>query len=208
MLKSMRLDYGVVAAAMLLAAGLAACSRPPPPAPEPESAELQRVRAQSDQTHRAFMAGLYGEGQALIDTCKPGAPESARLTFHDPDFKRAFTLGFVAEAKGATAMWQGLQQDAATKRVATVGVQGVRLDGNGWRQVRQSLTNPDFATLPPEALSPVGPRYRDQGDTWRIESCLAGNYRLTTRHKPDADRDRDFLRAARGMMRLAGSLYW
>jgi hypothetical protein len=154
------------------------------------------------------MAGLFGEGQALIDTCKPGAVESVRLTFHDPDFKRAFTLGIVAEEKGALAMWQGLQRDAASKRVSTVGVQGVRFDVNGWRQVRQSLLNPNYSTLPPEALSPIGPRYRDQGDTWRIESCLDGAYRLTTRHKPDAYRDRDFLVAARGMMRLAGSLYW
>lgn len=196
-------------AAMVLAlALLAACSQPPQPLPVEESPELLRVREQSNATHRQFATGLFGEGQALVDTCKPGATESVRLTFHDPDFKRSFTLGIVAEEKGALAMWQGLQQDAASKRVSTVGVQGVRFDVNGWRQVRQSLLNPNYSTLPPETLSPIGPRYRDQGDTWRIESCLGGQYRLTTRHKPDAYRDRDFLVAARGMMRLAGSLYW
>jgi hypothetical protein len=187
---------------------IAACSNDaaPPPAPV-ESPDMQRVRAEATATHRTFMTGIYGEGEALVDTCKPGSPETVRLTFHDARWERAFTLGMVAEGKGAVATWQGLREDRANQRVVTVGVQGVRMDGNGWRQVRQSLTAPTYTSLPPEPLIAYGTRGRWDGDTYRIESCLDGKYRLTTRHKPDPLRDIDLLHAAQGMMRLAGSVY-
>jgi hypothetical protein len=195
-------------AAGVVAACLAACSGdvPPPSAPV-ESADMQRVRAEAVATHRAFMTSIYGEGQALVDNCKPGAPEAVRLTYHDARWERAFTLGIVAAGKGADAVWQGLREDREHKRVVTVGVQGVRMDGNGWRQVRQSLTTPNYRSLPPEQLIAYGTRGRWDGETYRIESCLDGQYRLTTRHKPDPDRDIDLIHAAQGMMRLAGSVY-
>ena len=199
---NMRLPFSLTLVVLLGACAPA----PSPPAPV-ESADMQRVRADAIATHRAFMTGIYGEGEALVDACKPGAPEAVRLTFHDARWERAFTLGMVAEGKGAVATWQGLREDRANKRVVTVGVQGVRMDGNGWRQVRQSLTAPNYTSLPPEPLIAYGTRGRWDGDTYRIESCLDGKYRLTTRHKPDPQRDIDLIHAAQGLMRLAGSVY-
>ena len=196
-----------VVAGLLAATLLPACGAPPAPPPLVETPEQLKTRADAVATHRAFMHGIFGEGQALVDACKPGAPEAVRLTFHDVRWERAFTLGMVASGKGADAMWQGLREDRDAKRVVTVGVQGVRMDGNGWRQVRQSLTAPNYTSLPPEQLIAYGTRGRFDGDTYRIESCLDGKYRLTTRHKPDPVRDIDLLRAAQGMQRLAGSVY-
>lgn len=186
---------------------LSACSSPPPPAPRVDTAEQQKTRAAAIATHRAFMTGVLGEGQALVDNCKADVPDAVRLTFHDADWERAFTLGIVAAGKGAVATWQALREDVANRRVVTVGFQGVGMDGNGWRQVRQSVTQPHFATLPPEALIPYGSRGRWDGDTYRIETCIGGTYRLTTRHKPDPEVDRDVIRAAQGMMRMAGGVY-
>lgn len=192
------------ALAMLL---LSACRGSPPPLPHVETPGQLKTRAAAVATQRAFMSGIFGEGQALVDNCKADTPETVRLTFHDVRWERAFTLGIVAQGKGAVATWQGLREDTANKRIVTVGVQGVGLDGNGWRQVRQSVTQPRFTTLPPEELIAYGTRGRWDGDTWRIESCIGGQYRLTTRHKPDPERDIDFIRAAQGMMRMAGSVY-
>jgi hypothetical protein len=187
--------------------GLVACGPESPLVAPVESAEAQKIRAEAIATHRDFITGIFGEGQALVDTCKPGVPDAVRLTFHDPAFERAFTLGFTAEAKGAVAMWQALREDATTHRVQTVGVQGVRMDGNGWRQVQQLLRDPRFVALPPQKVEPTGGRYRPEGDTYRIESCFDGQYRLTVRNKPDAEVDRALFRAAQGMQRLAGGVY-
>ena len=191
----------------VLALVLAGCEEPPKPRPHVETPEQQKIRAEAVATQRAFMSGILGEGQALVDNCKPDTPDTVRLTFHDARFERAFTLGIVAAGKGSDGLWQGLREDREAKRVVTVGEQGVRMDGNGWRQVRQSLTQPNYTTLPPETLMPYGARGRWDGDTWRIETCFGGQYRLTTRHKPDPERDIDFIRAAQGMMRMAGSVY-
>jgi hypothetical protein len=186
---------------------LAACSKPAPPPPHVETPKQLQTRTEAVATQRTFMTGIFGEGQALVDTCKGGSPDSARLTFHDARWERAFTLDIVNEGKGAVATWQGLREDRDNNRVVTVGVQRVGLDVNGWRQVRQSVAQPRFTTLPPEALVPYGTRARFDGDTWRVETCLGGKYWLTTRHKPDPERALDFIRAAQGMMRLSGGVY-
>jgi hypothetical protein len=195
---------------VMLAGLLAACGKAPPPAP-PQPPPMTAVQKQNyDMTvgwMRDLERGLLDDGKATVDLCVPGAPDATRLTFFDKALERPFTLGISANPKGALAVWYGLRYDPASRTFALDAAQGMQLDVNGWRQVRGSVTDARFAALASGSAGGAPPTFGSQGGIWFIETCLDGQYRLVVRDLPYNDADADFARPARGMVRLAGSVY-
>jgi hypothetical protein len=200
--------WGALAGLVLVACG---CGKAAPPAPPPQPPPMSAMDKQNyDLTVgwvRDFERGFLDEGEATVDRCKAGAPDAVRLTFLDARLERPFTLAIGPNANGALAVWYGLRFDPKARTFALDAAQGMQLDVNGWRQVRGSMTDARFAALPSGSAAGGPPNFGSLGGAWFLETCLDGQYRLVIRDLPYSDADADFARPARGMVRLAGSVY-
>lgn len=167
----------------------------------PTAAEAEAMRVamrRASLLHRRSVEALLGEGRALVDTCGAGTPDGLRLTVSRTRHGSAmFVLDLAADAKGAVATWHAFRWDDDARRFAALPVQGVRLDGNGWRQARQLVLDPRFVRLAPVDAGGLN------AETWVMESCIHGRYRIVQRTAP-RDANDPFVRAARGIVALAG----
>jgi hypothetical protein len=199
---------------------VAGCSRQPPAlaqaAPDAPPSSLE-----SSPSFRDFMRRVLGRGNTLEETCRADTPESVRVTLYHGlpqpsmpsdragEFDRAgYTVLIVADAEGAIARWHGIGELLTGYGFRTYGLQGVRLDGNGWRQVQQSLRDPRFLRIEPHATRKG--KFPPDGSfsSWSIEHCREGQYRLLMRDgDPDDAGSREFRRVARTILRLAGDVY-
>jgi hypothetical protein len=203
---------GVVGWIVALAAMLAACGeRAAPPvampvddaAPTPEDLAAEREAVhQASRLHRLRIDQLLGPGQALADTCRPNSFESVRLTVdHARHRISAFVVDLGIDAHGdATATWHVFPWDAAARKYAPLPPRAMRLDGPGWQQARQLVTDPRFAQLPP--VDAVGL----DGATWTVEACVGTRYSFMQRWDPKATDAGEFVRVARALAALAGSV--
>lgn len=168
---------------------------------EPTAAEAEAARVavrRASLLHRGAIDKLLGKGHALVDTCGAGTPDGLRLTVSPARHGSAmFVLDLAADAKGAVATWHAFRWDDDAQRFVALPVQGVRLDGNGWRQARQLVLDPRFLRLAPVDAGGLNV------ETWVLESCTHGRYGFVQRTAP-RDANDPFVRAARGIVALAG----
>jgi hypothetical protein len=203
-----KFQTAAAAALGIVVMGLAGCGdAPPPPGPPPLTPQQQQALAYTHKTFDAFLQSLLGDGHTPAAPCRASAPESVRLTFLDARYARAFTVSVSANQRGALAVWDSITRDAKTRAFGLGYRQGMQLDVNGWRQVRQSVLYARFRSIEPGALSGGPPSFGSQGGVWVIESCLRGEYSLAARDLPYRDQDEDFARTARTIVRLSGSVH-
>jgi hypothetical protein len=131
--------------AILVLTGLAGCKREPAPvtAPAPVVTDKQAIEA-ATAVERKYQDALAKGDLAFLATCAPGSPEAMRLVEMAPDDAQGYSLAITADARGAVAIWQGIRR-LGPKNYQAYGSQGMRLDGNGWRQLRQLLVESPFA---------------------------------------------------------------
>ena len=207
---SLRSDSLARNLALALAATLfaAACGdAAPPPAPPALTAQQVQQLAYTKQVQARFLHDLFGDGVTPAEPCRASAPESIRLLFVDAHWQRAFSVVVGTNQGGGLAVWDQVLRDPKSGAYALGHRQGMQLDVNGWRQVRQAVTDARFRQLAPGAYAGAPPRFGSTGGVWSIESCVAGTYSITVRDLPYAQQDEDFARAARTIVRLAGSVY-
>lgn len=186
----------LVASALLALAG---CGRDPAPvaAPAPVITDKQAIDA-ATANERLYQDAL-GKGElAFLPTCAPGSPETVRLVEMADDDSQGYSLAMTADARGAVAIWQGINHVGGGKYQA-YGPHGMRLDGNGWRQVRQLLGDPVFA----QRARPEMPSSTPSAARAFVVMCLDGERRTVERF----DGSNDYERAVVTMRRLAGNHY-
>lgn len=199
---------GIAGLAALVAALLGACGeRAAPPvddaAPTPEALAAQRDAVhQASRLHRMRIDELLGPGHSLADTCRPNGPEAIRLTVaHSRHRIAAFVVDLDLDPHGnATATWHVFPWDAAARRYAGLPPRTARVDDRAWQQARQRVTDPHFAQLPPVEAGGL------DGATWTIESCVGSRYTFLQRWEPKATDAAQFVRVARELVALAGSV--
>jgi hypothetical protein len=184
--------------ASVVLAGLVGCKREPVPitAPKPVVTDEQAIQA-ATATERQYQNALAKGDLAFLAKCAAGSPEAMRLVEMAPDDAQGYSLAITADTRGAVAIWQGIRR-LGPKNYQAYGSQGMRLDGNGWRQLRQLLVESPFAeggrpvddslTLPPRSF---------------LVSCLAGERRMARAPDSPAAFDRIAVR----MRRLSGNYY-
>jgi hypothetical protein len=125
------------AAAALL--GLAGCQREPAPvaAPSRAATDKQAIEA-ATAAERRYQDALARGDLAYLADCNASSPEVIRLVEMSTDGSQGYSLAMTADARGAVAIWQGLLH-AKDGKYQGYGPQGMRLDVNGWRQVRQRV---------------------------------------------------------------------
>jgi hypothetical protein len=187
----------------MLLAVLAGCDRAPPAAPGPSTAQRdQQAIAAATERERAYQAALAKGDLPFLGGCAPDAGDSIRLV-ESGNGNDGYSLAVVADDRGAVAIWQGLQH-AGGGKYSAFGPHGMRLDGNGWRQLRQALLEPDFATGAEPVAEPARVQ-RVYPDAF-IAYCLDGHAFLAA--APAATDERlAFERTAVAMRRLAGNYY-
>jgi hypothetical protein len=192
----------VVAFPALLAALLAACGERPatPPAPSAAQLDKQAIDAATER-ERDYQANLATGDLPYLGGCKPGAGDSIRLV--DIGSTQGYSLAVVPDARGAVAVWQGLQH-AGNGKFSAYGPRGMRLDVNGWRQLRQALAEPDFASRA-EPIAEPGKVLRRYPETF-IAYCIEGRAFLAAAPATPDER-LAFERTAVAMRRLAGNYY-
>ena len=197
-------NLALALAATLLAA---ACGdAPPPPGPPALTAQQVQQLEYTKQTQARFLHDLLGDGYLPAEPCRASAPESIRLLFVDARWQHAFSVVVRANQGGGLAVWDEIFRDPKSGAYVLGHRQGMQLDVNGWRQVRQAVTDARFRQLLPGAYAGAPPRFGSTGGVWSIESCIAGAYSITVRDLPYAQQDEDFARAARTIVRVAGSV--
>jgi hypothetical protein len=173
-----------------------------------EAATAPKRSAQTDQqaidaataTERKYLEALPKGDLAYLAPCANGSPEFIRLVEVSQGSAQGYSLAITADARGAVAIWQGLQR-AADGTWQPTGHQGMRLDVNGWRQLRQMLVELELDDhVRPDAMTlPKGP-----GEGRFFAYCLEGRPHLGTQRLVD-DHGADAL--AVRMRRLAGNAY-
>jgi len=198
--------WGVALTALLAACGERAAPVAMPvddaaPTPEALATEREAVR-QASRLHRLRINGLLGPGQALADTCRPNNVESVRLTVEHARHRiTAFVVDLGIDPHGeATATWHVFPWDDAARKYAPLPPRAVRVDGPGWQQARQLVTDPHFAQLPP--VDAIGL----DGATWTVEACVGNRYTFVQRWDPKATDSGAFVRVARELVALTGSV--
>ncbi len=176
------------------------CGRDPAPAaaPAPVITDKQAIEA-ATANERQYQDALAKGDLAFLAACGPGAPDSVRLVEMADDDSQGYSLAITADVRGAVAIWQGINHVGGGKYQA-YGPHGMRLDGNGWRQVRQSLTESSFVS---------GEKVVD-GDGLFVAPtrsflvfCLEGERGVASTPTASAEFDRIAVR----MRRLAGNYY-
>jgi hypothetical protein len=177
--------------AMLVATLLVACGERAAVPMAPSAAEFDKQAiAAATERERRYQAEIASGHLDFIE-CSPGTSEAVRLVDMDSGGTLGYSLAITADAHGAVAIWQGIQRTGAGKYQA-YGPKGMRLDGNGWRQVRQALTE-DYVL--PDSFSQPPPTF--------LVTCLAGERTRVDAATEWAKVDR----IAVAMRRLAGNYY-
>jgi hypothetical protein len=206
--RSTRLQHARAALALAAAVSIAACTgcgrdvatpvATAPPAPVPT--DKQAIEA-ATANERLYQDALAKGNLAFLAACAPGSPESVRLVEMADDDSQGYSLAITADTRGAVAIWQGINHVGGVKYQA-FGPQGMRLDGNGWRQIRQLLGDPAFA----EHARPDMPGSARSASRAFVVSCLDGERRMVDRFG-GADASSEYERAVVTMRRLAGNAY-
>jgi hypothetical protein len=185
---------------------LAGCGRHEPPPPIPSAAQQdQAAIAAATAVERRYQDALArGELDWLAD-CAADAPETVRLVDMADDDAQGYSLAVTADAHGAVAIWQGIQRLGPDKYQA-YGPKGMRLDVNGWRQLRQQLVDPEFEALVRSDFGASPPAGKYVGIQTFLASCLRGERRVVERTTNGQGR-LAFERAAVTMRKLAGNYY-
>jgi hypothetical protein len=191
-----------VLVAIVMLAGLAGCQRESAPeaarAPVPVPTDQQVIDAATVLERKYQDALAKGELDFLAE-CGPGSAESMRLVEMAADDAQGYSLAVIADARGAVAIWQGIQHLGEGKYQA-YGPKGMRLDVNGWRQLRQSLSESSFVAGE-KGVAGDGPVPAPSRAF--LAYCLDGERRVAR-----ASEDRSgFERIAVRMRRLAGNYY-
>jgi hypothetical protein len=184
--------------ALLLLAGCSRAPAPPVAAPAPVITDKQAIEA-ATANERLYQDALAKGELAFLASCAPGSPESVRLVEMADDDSQGYSLAITADAHGAVAIWQGINHVGAGKYQA-FGPHGMRLDGNGWRQIRQLLGDPAFA----QQARPDMPGSASIASRAFVVTCLDGERRTVDRF---GGRSGDYERAVVTMRRLAGNYY-
>ena len=190
---------------VVLALLLAACSRDPAPvaAPAPVITDKQAIDA-ATANERLYQDALAKGDLAFLAGCNAGAPESIRLVDLSGDSASGYSLAITADARGAVAIWQGLSRTPAGTYQA-FGPQGMRLDGNGWRQLRQKLMEA-VASANPGVRSGI-PQPRQALPNPFVAYCLEGRPSVAWAEAAFPDGSRGFESLAVSMRRLSGNRY-
>jgi hypothetical protein len=191
-----------VLVAIVMLAGLAGCQRESAPeaarAPVPVPTDQQVIDAATVLERKYQDALAKGELDFLAE-CGPGSAESMRLVEMAADDAQGYSLAVIADARGAVAIWQGIQHLGEGKYQA-YGPKGMRLDVNGWRQLRQSLSESSFVD---------GEKVVDGDGLFLAPTrsflvfCLEGERGMASATTASAEFDRIAVR----MRRLAGNYY-
>ncbi|MGH8029145.1 MAG: hypothetical protein ACREO3_04325 [Arenimonas sp.] len=193
----------ILAIAVVLAVG--ACARDDAPA-QPIVSAAQRDKQAIDAAslrERAYQAALAKGDLAFLGGCAPGADESIRLV-ETGSGNNGYSLAIVPDKRGAVAIWQGLQH-VGNGKYSAYGPHGMRLDVNGWRQLRQALVEPDFA-MDAQSVAEPAKVLRAYPETF-IAYCLDGHAFVAVAPPAAADERLGFERSAVTMRRLAGNYY-
>jgi hypothetical protein len=191
------------ASALVLASAGCDDERAAMPAPKRTAQTDQQAIAAATQTERDYQKALARGDLAFLAPCGSGSPEFIRLVDVSDATARGYSLAITADARGAVAIWQGLQR-AEDGTWQPYGPKGMRLDVNGWRQLRQMLgemkfddtVHHDSTTLPK----------RGPGAGRFFAYCLEGRPHLGT-HAQRAVDDGGADAFAVRMRRLAGNHY-
>jgi hypothetical protein len=193
--------HGLVVVAMVAMAACGRAGAPQPAAPSSAQLDKQAIEAATAR-ERNYQAALAKGDLAYLDECATGATDSIRLVEVGADRSQGYSLAVLPDARGAVAIWQGLQHAGGGKYTA-YGPQGMRLDGNGWRQLRQALVEPDFALHVEPVTLPWKPRAYPQAF---IAYCLDG-HPFSAAAPASADERLAFERTAVAMRKLGGNYY-
>ena len=196
-------------AAALSIAALAGCGRDAPtpgatpaPAPTPVLTDKQAIEA-ATANERLYQDALAKGDLAFLAECAPGAPDSVRLVEMAEDDSQGYSLAMTADARGAVAIWQGINHVGDGKYQA-YGPHGMRLDGNGWRQVRQLVG--DEALV--RRARPDMPGSAPSASRAFVVSCFDGERRTVDRFGGTSPGGpTEYERAVVTMRRLAGNYY-
>ena len=191
----------VALVALLLLAG---CSREPAApvaAPAPVITDKQAIEA-ATANERRYQDALAKGDLAFLE-CAAGSPESVRLVEMADDDSQGYSLAITADARGAVAIWQGINHVGGDKYQA-YGPHGMRLDGNGWRQIRQLLGDEAFV----QHARPNAPGAASTASRAFVVSCLDGERRVVDRFGGSSPNGpTEYERAVVTMRRLAGNYY-
>ena len=176
---------------------LTGCGREPPSAPvSPALTDQQAIEA-ATATERKYQAALAKGDLAFLGECAAGSPEAMRLVDMAADDSQGYSLAIVADARGAVAIWQGLQR-LGPKKYQAYGPKGMRLDVNGWRQLRQLLVEAPFFS----GEGPIDDSMRPPSRAFLV-SCLDGERRVSAPRMSPTSFDQFAVR----MRRLSGNYY-
>ena len=186
---------------LLCCLALAGCGSPPP-------VEKAAPRALTDKqaidaataTERKYQDALAKGDLAFLAECSPDSAESLRLVEMSADDAQGYSLAVMADARGAVAIWQGLQR-IGDRKYQAFGPRGMRLDVNGWRQLRQQLVESRFVTG--QAVIGSDDAFIQSAHGGFLVFCLDGERRLAR----ESDGPTDFDRIAVKMRRLGGNHY-
>jgi hypothetical protein len=182
--------------ALVVLPALAGCGRDAAPE-KPRQGAAQQARQAIDAAtaaERRYQAGLARGDLASMAECNASAPEVIRLVEMSTDGSQGYSLAMTADARGAVAIWQGLLH-AKDGKYQGYGPQGMRLDVNGWRQVRQLVVEIRDATTSGDMLGAPTREF--------MVFCLDGKRGgVDAATQPDA-----FEAAAVHMRRLGGNYY-
>jgi hypothetical protein len=191
-----------VLVAIVMLAGVAGCQRESAPVAAPAAApamtDQQAIDAATALERKYQDALAKGELDFLAE-CGPVSAESMRLVEMATDDAQGYSLAVIADARGAVAIWQGIQHLGEGKYQA-YGPKGMRLDVNGWRQLRQSLSESSFVD---------GEKVVDGDGLFLAPTrsflvfCLEGERGMASATTASAEFDRIAVR----MRRLAGNYY-
>jgi hypothetical protein len=200
MLTTLR-PHAIVGLALLAAA----CGRDDAartPAPSAAQLDKQAIDAATER-ERGYQAALGKGNLPFLDGCAPNSVDAIRLVDIGTGGSQGYSLAIVPDPRGAVAIWQGIQHVGGGKYSA-YGPNGMRMDGNGWRQVRQSLVEPDFALGAEPVAEPA--RVQRAYPATFIAWCVDGAAFLVA--EPTSPDERfAFERTAVAMRRLAGNYY-
>jgi len=190
---------------MVALMAVAGCGRDAAPAkPIVTAAQLDKQAIDAaTATERRYQSALAKGDLAFLGECRPGSPESIRLVDIAGEGARGYSLAITADAHGAVAIWQGLQHVGGGKYQA-YGPQGMRLDGNGWRQLQQMLMELHLDEVRPGGDG-IAPKRAPGGGPF-FAYCLDGQAHLGTRAQRVVD-DSGAEQLAVRMRRLAGNYY-